>query len=217
MIPASPSPTTMHPAGASGTPLPLVMPACMLCARSKSSLLSLVNCCISCLLLALPASMLAIFFRLSCACTTFCDLATFALFATCAPKHENSFDQVEGEGIGSTKIAKGAPWVTDCEKLLRAFACSATTRADKELQLIVQKWAQLTCSSLLSALPPPSSASALLGAPPRSAGTEHCMLESNAMRAFHWSSATRFRAIFFLGPVIFLLWPSLYMYNRIRY
>ena len=101
--------------------------------------------------------------------------------------------------------------MANCENFLRAFACSATTRADKELRLIVQKWAQLTCSSLLSALPPPSSASALLGAPPRSTGTEHCMLASNAMRASHWLSATRFRAIFFLGPVVFLLWPSLYM------
>ena len=80
------------------------------------------------------------------------------------------------------------------------------------MRLIVQKWAQLTCYSLLTALPPLSSASALLGAPPRSAGTEHCMLESNAMQAFHWSPATRFRAIFFLGPVVFLLWPLLYMY-----
>ena len=39
------------------------------------------------------------------------------------------------------------------------------------------------------------------------------MLESNAMRAFQWVSATRFGAIFFLGPVIFLLWRSLYMYE----
>ena len=106
--------------------------------------------------------------------------------------------------------------MASCENFLRAFACSATTRADKELRLIVQKWAQLTCSSLLSALPPPSSASALLGAPPRSAGTEHSMLESNAMRAFHWSSATRFGSIFFLGPVVFLMWRSLYMYNDVR-
>ena len=80
------------------------------------------------------------------------------------------------------------------------------------MRLIVQKWAQLTCSSLLSALPPPSSASALLGAPPRSTGTEHCMLESNAMQALQWMSATRFGAIFFLGPVVFLMWRSLYMY-----
>ena len=99
-----------------------------------------------------------------------------------------------------------------CENFLRAFACSATTRADKELRLIVQKWAHLTCSSLLSALPPPSSASALLGAPPRSTGTEHCMLESNAMQALQSMSATRFGAIFFLGPVVFLMWRSLYMY-----
>ena len=83
------------------------------------------------------------------------------------------------------------------------------------MQLTVQKWAQLICSSLLSALPPLSSASALLGAPPRSAGTEHCMLASNAMRAFHWSSATRFGAIFFLGPVVFLLWPLLYLHGTV--
>ena len=38
------------------------------------------------------------------------------------------------------------------------------------------------------------------------------MLASNAMRAFQWMSATRFGAIFFLGPDVFLLWRSLYMY-----
>ena len=197
MVPATLSPTTMHLTCVSGTPLPLGMPACIPCAKDNRSSLSLINRSVSCLLLALPAFMFATFFRFFCACTIFAAVAAFVLVLMCAPKHENSFYQVEGQGMGSAKIAKGAQWVTDCEKFLRAFARSATTRADKELQLIVQKWAQLTCSSLLTALPPLSSASALLGAPARSAGTEHCMLESNAMQALQWMSATRFSRDFF--------------------
>jgi hypothetical protein len=57
------------------------------------------------------------FFRFFCACTTFAAVAAFVLVVTCAMKHENSFDQVEGEGIGSAKIAEGAPWVAGCAKL----------------------------------------------------------------------------------------------------
>ena len=53
--------------------------------------------------------MFAAFFRFSCACTVFAAVAAFVLVVICAPKHKNSFDQVEGQGIGSAKIAKGAP------------------------------------------------------------------------------------------------------------
>jgi mannose/fructose/N-acetylgalactosamine-specific phosphotransferase system component IID len=56
-------------------------------------------------------------FRFFFARTTFAAVAAFVLVVTCAMKHENSFDQVEGEGIGSAKIAKGAPWVAGCAKL----------------------------------------------------------------------------------------------------
>ena len=53
--------------------------------------------------------MAASFFRLLLARTAFAALAAFVLFSACAPERENSFYKVEGEGIGSAKIAKGAP------------------------------------------------------------------------------------------------------------
>ena len=99
----------MHLTCVSGTPLPLGMPACIACAKDNRSSLSSINHSVSCLLLALAAFMLAIFFRLSCACTTFAAVAAFVLVVTCAPEDENSFYKVEGQGVESAKIAEDAP------------------------------------------------------------------------------------------------------------
>ena len=107
--PATLRPTTMHLICVSGTPLPLGMPACILCAKDNRSLLSLIILSAFCFLLALPAFIFAASFRLLLARTIRAVAAAFAIFLTCAREHENSFDQVEGEGIGSAKIAEGAP------------------------------------------------------------------------------------------------------------